>query len=410
MTGLFDGGRRAAAGESLFVDRVRLAPPSTGTEAVRRGNIYSTGFVIRPGKGPERRKLGSVVVGGSLTPIMSHRNPKIGPAMTAIAAVIAFSSTPLLAQVAPEVSQPAPAAAQPVTIAPATAVPEIAPTAPAASEPSATVSDPLSPSTEPTTTAAKITKTSKSTTIRHTASVARPIKAAPPVARAAVAARVVAPVVAPVAAPAKTVDASPVPVVAIPSAPPPKVAATPPARDASAASNNLLPIAGAAGLVLLGLIGLWLVLRRRKLRRAAEAQEVEWQAEQAAVAAAEPAMTVEPALEAPVQADPLFAEPAFAPLAAEPAAVATVATSESAGLPSACDEAAPGSHVEAACDGPTDDNPSLSIKKRLKRAQFFDQREQLAAAGLAVPVESDAGLPDALLEEQAAAPSVREPA
>ena len=66
--------------------------------------------------------------------------------------------------------------------------------------------------------------------------------------------------------------------------------------------------------------------------------------------------------------------------------------------PSPCADAAPGSHVEAACEGPTADNPSLSIKKRIKRAQFFDQREQLAAAGLAVPVEADAGLPDALAE------------
>lgn len=67
--------------------------------------------------------------------------------------------------------------------------------------------------------------------------------------------------------------------------------------------------------------------------------------------------------------------------------------------PSACHDPAPGSHVEAACEGPTADNPSLSIKKRLKRAQFFDQREMLVAAGEAVPVESDAGLPEAGIEE-----------
>jgi hypothetical protein len=65
---------------------------------------------------------------------------------------------------------------------------------------------------------------------------------------------------------------------------------------------------------------------------------------------------------------------------------------------SPCADAAPGSHVEAACEGPSADNPSLSIKKRIKRAQFFDQREQLVAAGMAVPVEADAGLPDALVE------------
>lgn len=69
-----------------------------------------------------------------------------------------------------------------------------------------------------------------------------------------------------------------------------------------------------------------------------------------------------------------------------------------AASPSPCADAAPGSHVEAACEGPSADNPSLSIKKRIKRAQFFDQREQLVAAGMAVAVEADAGLPDALVE------------
>jgi len=78
---------------------------------------------------------------------------------------------------------------------------------------------------------------------------------------------------------------------------------------------------------------------------------------------------------------------------ATPAAAPAPAASHSA-----CADAAPGSHVEAACEGPTADNPSLSIKKRIKRAQFFDQREQEAAAGLAVPVEADAGLPEALDE------------
>jgi hypothetical protein len=77
--------------------------------------------------------------------------------------------------------------------------------------------------------------------------------------------------------------------------------------------------------------------------------------------------------------------------ASEPAAAASS---------SACADPAPGSHVEAACEGPSADNPSLSLKKRLKRAQFFDQREQLAAAGMAVPVEADAGLPEALAEPQ----------
>jgi hypothetical protein len=54
------------------------------------------------------------------------------------------------------------------------------------------------------------------------------------------------------------------------------------------------------------------------------------------------------------------------------------------------------SHVDRARRGPTPDNPSLALKKRLKRAAFFDQRERLAAEGKAVPVEADAGLPESL--------------
>jgi hypothetical protein len=57
------------------------------------------------------------------------------------------------------------------------------------------------------------------------------------------------------------------------------------------------------------------------------------------------------------------------------------------------------SHVDRAMLGPTPDNPSLSLKKRLKRAAFFDQREREAAAGKAVPVDPDAGLPEQLVDD-----------
>lgn len=300
---------------------------------------------------------------------MTHKTPKIRPAMTAIAAVLALSSTQLLAQTAPEVTPP-------VTEAPATSVPESAPPATTPTEPSVTiVSDPVPTGAEPT-----ATKPSKSSSARRIATVARPAKAAVPVARTSVA--------GPVAAPAPTVEATPTPKVAIP-ADPPAVAATPPAQDASIASNDLLPIAGAAGLGLLGLIGIGVAMRRRKRRN-----------EEEFVAADQ----YEPAIEAPVQADPLFAEPRSAPRPTEPApAFILGAAPAAASVPAAksmpagdCTDAAPGSHVEAACGGPTADNPSLSIKKRLKRAHFFDQREFLAAAGEVAPMAADAGLPDAV--------------
>jgi hypothetical protein len=56
--------------------------------------------------------------------------------------------------------------------------------------------------------------------------------------------------------------------------------------------------------------------------------------------------------------------------------------------------------VERAYRGPTADNPSLSLRKRLKRAAFFDKREREAAQGKAEPVEADAGLPDNVVEQR----------
>ena len=59
------------------------------------------------------------------------------------------------------------------------------------------------------------------------------------------------------------------------------------------------------------------------------------------------------------------------------------------------------SHVDRAKRGPTPDNPSLSLTKRLKRAAFFDVREREVAAGEAEPVDADAGLPERMVEEAA---------
>lgn len=57
------------------------------------------------------------------------------------------------------------------------------------------------------------------------------------------------------------------------------------------------------------------------------------------------------------------------------------------------------SHVDRAMRGPTPDNPSLSLKTRLKRAAFFDKREREVEAGTAEPVDAEAGLPEAGVEE-----------
>jgi hypothetical protein len=57
------------------------------------------------------------------------------------------------------------------------------------------------------------------------------------------------------------------------------------------------------------------------------------------------------------------------------------------------------SHVDQAMLGPTPDNPSLSLKTRLKRARFFDQRDRAVSEGTAEPVEADAGLPEQMVED-----------
>jgi hypothetical protein len=51
--------------------------------------------------------------------------------------------------------------------------------------------------------------------------------------------------------------------------------------------------------------------------------------------------------------------------------------------------------IQRAYRGPSANNPSVSLKNRLRRAAFFDKRERDVAAGVAEPVESGAGLPDA---------------
>ena len=58
------------------------------------------------------------------------------------------------------------------------------------------------------------------------------------------------------------------------------------------------------------------------------------------------------------------------------------------------------SWIERAYRGPSPSNPSVSLKARLRRGAFFDKRERDAAAGRAEPVDTTAGLPDRMVEEQ----------
>jgi len=166
----------------------------------------------------------------------------------------------------------------------------------------------------------------------------------------------------------------------------------PAAKPAYAVDETTLMLGGGA-IALLALGGGAFALSRRSRRRR---EEAEWQE-----AAAQPEAR-----------DPLFDEPMFQhePAAAEeqPAIVAPAASAFSWDKAQPCDDPiddgsdrCPGeTWVERAHRGPSPANPSASLKNRLGRAAFFDKRERDVAAGIAAPVDPDAGLPDAMVEEQ----------
>jgi len=141
-----------------------------------------------------------------------------------------------------------------------------------------------------------------------------------------------------------------------------------------------LPIAGGA-LAVLAIGGAAVAMTRRR-----EDPEEQWAGEEVVASGhVEPGVAYEPAI---------HEEP---PAIVAPAAFAWNEAKRSS-EPS--DDRRDGeTHVERARRGPTPDNPSLSLKKRLKRAQFFDQRERETAAGDAMPVDLTAGLPQRMVRE-----------
>lgn len=284
--------------------------------------------------------------------------------MTALAAVIALSSTPLLAQIADEPV---------VTTTPITDVtPE-----PVAADPVAdtTAADPLAAEATPATPARKATpvKTAAKARPAATRAASAPVAAAPPAAAPEI------------AAPAETLPIEPPAALAAP----PVVAETP-AAPADTTMNEMLPVAGAGGLALVLLAGTGLAIRRRRRRRAQEAEDLAWQQdaelapEPVADPVVEPAMVAEsdPELELtrPVFATPV--EPAFAvaPTLAAAAPAAAEPTPQVDGpvtdLPDNFDLSRFGFNVQQAYKGPTEDNPSLSLKHRLRRASGMDQQER----------------------------------
>jgi len=192
---------------------------------------------------------------------------------------------------------------------------------------------------------------------------------AAPVATASVAPAKVKTAPAPVPAPvAKTVPTAAETAAATPAAVPAPVAATTQTTHATAIDNDALPIAGGVGLAVIVLGGATAYAMSRRRREREEDELLLEPASTRAVAVPEG----EPEMVAPTVAAPVVAAP-------------VTATAMPKALPNGFDISRFGRHTQAAYLGPTPDNPSHSLKRRLKRASFFDQREREAlAAGKSV--------------------------
>lgn len=278
---------------------------------------------------------------------MTYHIKHVRSGLTAIAAVLALSSTPLTAQ---ETTVPEPAAETPSEPAPAAD--------PLAPEPSA--AEPVTSEPEVREAAPVAAATARRAPTRARAGSERPAPA-PPAAEVSA---------EPMTVPPPSVDPGAIPVTE-PVAPP---AAEPVQPATELMADEMLPIAAAGGLGILAIAGAGLAIRRRRRRRV-ELEHIRAN-QQYLNAHPEPAT-----------------EPGFV-RASGPAATADAAAPEvqlikdapRTRLPSGFDLSRFGPHVRAAYLGPTPDNPSLSLKYRLRRAAAMDQRARLQ--GEARPVEA----------------------
>jgi hypothetical protein len=295
-------------------------------------------------------------------------------ALPAIAAVLALSSTNALAQEAQPVTvaPPSPVAADPVPVV------ETAPVT--TTEAPVETTEPAAETSAPATTSAK--RVTRTTAVK--AAPARTVASTPAPARTAA-----APV--PVADPVQAMATKPAaqPVVAM-SAEQSKPATTADAQPAK--KDDTVPIAAGGALAFLALGGAAVAMTRRRRHEEEDAwvdeEPVELMAEPEAIAPREPI----------AEEQPLIMTPSAFGWAGDREATAAPASVDPTNEQ---DDRRPGeSWVERAYRGPTANNPSVSLRNRLRRAAFFDKRERDVAAGTAEPVDMSAGLPSAMVDER----------
>lgn len=317
---------------------------------------------------------------------MRYTKSPLRPGATAIAAVLALSSTPLFAQEA----EPAPPLVTPppvVAPAPAAPAPVVAPVVQSAPAPMAATPAP-SISTADVAESIRADEASSTTTTRSTITRSTPVRTASPapVARTVQAApAVIAPVPVPVA---KT------------AAPPPPMAKkdgkvvfdpqpAPAPVEADGTADDTLALAGFAGAAALLAAGGAYALRRRRRPEDDEvyiADEVTLSEPVPVPAMAATGMAPAMAYAAPRAQEPSFpfAQPGVTQPIQSPES-ASVADAPATTLPNGFDISRFGRHTQAAYRGPTPENRSLSLKKRLKVASFYDGRERMAAEGRLPP-------------------------
>ena len=311
-------------------------------------------------------------------------------ALPAIAAALALSSTPVLAQEAPAQPTTPTTTTTPTDPAPPTADP--APVLDTTTTPVADTPDVVTPTAK---TAAKP---------RHVATAATPVRTVTQKTVTRTTHAAVPAAAAPAAAPAQVVvppatQSAVKPIVDTP-APAAKPAPNATAKLSSGMDQTTAMELGGGALALIALgAGAWALSRRRRdedevIYEDTFEPEAEVVQEPEMAAAAEP----EPMLETAPRHDAIQRSNIVAP----------AASAFSWGKPDPATQPEddgsdrnPGeTWVERAYRGPSPANPSVSLKNRLRRAAFFDKREREVAAGTAEPVDTDAGLPDAMVEEQ----------